>query len=157
MDRRGGDPAWSPDGTEIAFVMAAFQKREIYIYNLETNTQEKLVSKNPPWMLYPTWSPDGKKIAFYWSRIGEESGIYTVNQDGTELEQIAEIDTYVRSLAWSPSGDELLYAQAENVGAQLFTVNLSTHRIKQLTHDGHNFDAVWFDPSPSLSHLQKRC
>ncbi|MDE0313550.1 MAG: hypothetical protein OXM61_01495 [Candidatus Poribacteria bacterium] len=149
VGRLGGAPAWSPDGTEIAFVKAACQKREIYIYNLETNAQEKLLSENPPSMLYPAWSPDGKKIAFYWSRIGQQKGIYTVNRDGTDLQQVTETGARVLSLTWSPSGDELLYAQTANDFYQLFKVDLRTVEIEQLTHEGHNSDAVWFDPSPS--------
>jgi TolB protein len=131
--------------------MAAVQKREIYIYNLETNTQEKLLQKESPWMLYPAWSPDGKKIAFYWPRTGQQNGVYTVNRDGTELQQVTEVDARVLSLTWAPSGDELLYAKTVKINnsSQLFTVNLETRGIKQLTDERHNFDAVWFDPTPS--------
>ena len=151
VDRLGGDPAWSPDGTEIAFVMAAFQKREIYIYNLKASTQEKLLQKESPWMLHPTWSPNGKKIAFYLSGIGQQNGVYIVNRDGTELQQVTEVDARVYSLTWSPNGDKLLYAKTVKIdnSSQLFTVNLKTRKINQLTDERHNFDAVWFDPSPS--------
>ncbi|MCY4403968.1 MAG: hypothetical protein OXD54_15500 [Candidatus Poribacteria bacterium] len=146
----GGEPAWSPDGTEIAYVQAEPDKKEIYIYNLETQTQRKLVTKNPPWMTNPTWSPDSKKIAFNWSRIGPQKGIYTVNRDGTELKQVVEIEsTRIKSLTWSPNGDELLYSHPVEQDIHLFKVNLRTQEIQQLTHnEGKNYDAVWYDPSP---------
>ena len=37
--RMGGDPSWSPDGTKIAYVISNVKKREIYIYDLESNTK----------------------------------------------------------------------------------------------------------------------
>lgn len=149
VDRRGGDPAWSPDGTEIVYVNAEFQKREIYIYEFVTQEQRLLISSEISWMTYPTWSPDGKKIAFYWARTDSERGIYTVNRDGTELKLVAEIEaTGIRSLTWSPNGNQLLYAHPTDGNIHLFKLNILSGKTQQLTHEGTNLDAIWYDPNP---------
>jgi len=59
-----GEPAWSPDGTKIAFGRGYGEgKPEIYVMESDGSNQVNLTN-NSYWDLYPSWSPDGKKIAF---------------------------------------------------------------------------------------------
>jgi Tol biopolymer transport system component len=74
-------PAWSPDGSRIAFVTDRDGNFEIYVMNVDgTNTIN--LTNNPATEFNPTWSPLGTKILFSTTRDGN-SEIYSMNPDGT--------------------------------------------------------------------------
>src|SRR5262245_39611263 len=64
-------PAWSPDGSKVAFESTRDDgsTSEIYVMNADGSGQTRLTnnSANDYW---PTWSPDGTKIALVSSRDG---------------------------------------------------------------------------------------
>ncbi|HET6528308.1 MAG TPA: hypothetical protein VFG39_06120 [Balneolaceae bacterium] len=57
------NPAWSPDGSRIAFSGGSGGYSDIYIYNLETDSLTNITQDRYS-DLQPTWSPNGAKIAF---------------------------------------------------------------------------------------------
>ena len=74
-------PAWSPDGTKIAFYAFNDDKSGIYIMDVNskevTNLTHGLGSEEGL-----AWSPDGKKIAFSSKRDGNWD-IYVMDADGS--------------------------------------------------------------------------
>jgi Tol biopolymer transport system component len=59
------DPAWSPDGTTIAYSgMNLRGGRDIYLVDVASGSIEKLTSSPLAGEAKPTWSPDGRSIAF---------------------------------------------------------------------------------------------
>ena len=153
-------PNWSPDGREIAFVVSSPRSTPLGIFNLRTDTKKTLLLNKMPWILYPSWSPRGKKIAFSqidgtfnggflsWTR----ASIYIVNSDGTGLHQIVKDEAGVAmESTWSPHGDELIYTDVimrpDEAFYQLFKTDMTDSKPVQLTHEGDNFEADWFDPT----------
>lgn len=59
----GLDPAWSPDGKQIAVARWA-EPPGIYVMNADGSNERLLYKINGA--KSPTWSPDGTKIAFTW-------------------------------------------------------------------------------------------
>lgn len=135
----GGDPTWSPDGSEIVFVStdppAGYFLKAV---NLQTRKVKVLLPNNEPKTVWdPAWSPDGALIAFYW----RTKGIYTIRKSGRGLKLIVRDASHP---AWSPGGDELIYGKR----SQLFKVDLSNRKSKQLTHGALNFGADWSEVKP---------
>ena len=57
------EPAWSPDGTQIAFTrFYGATQGEIFVMNADGSNQRRLTANAND--RNPTWSPDGTKIAF---------------------------------------------------------------------------------------------
>ena len=74
-------PAWSPDGTRIAFTSYRDGNHEIYVMDADGRNVIRLTN-NSGWS--PAWSPDGARIAFV--SLGEgifDFGIYVMNADGS--------------------------------------------------------------------------
>lgn len=78
-------PAWSPDGTRIAFVTAPGNRADIAVMNADGSNQAPLTHTGHAFE--PSWSPDGTKIAFT-SLVKGRGQIYTVNVDGTGLRRL---------------------------------------------------------------------
>jgi Tol biopolymer transport system component len=70
-------PAWSPDGSRLAFVSRRSGDEEIYVARADGASVERL-TRSPGPDLSPAWSSDGRRIAF--SRRAE---IWTMRADGS--------------------------------------------------------------------------
>lgn len=62
-DKNDGQPQWSPDGKQIAFVRADGDKSQIWLLPL-SGGEAHAITKAENGASSPRWSPDGKKILF---------------------------------------------------------------------------------------------
>lgn len=103
-------PAWSPDGTKIAFVSERDGNEEIYVMDADGRNQFN-ITENPGPDESPSWSADGSMIAFYSDRGGTR-GTFVVDIDGKGLNMI------VRNAfepAWSPDGEKIAYTRDSDI------------------------------------------
>lgn len=126
-------PAWSPDGTRIAFSSTHEGNQEIYTSAADGSGLVRL-TQHPGIDAHPCWSPDGRTIAFATDRWGGLE-LAAVRTDGTGLARLTRsrgLDDYP---AYSPDGSRLAFVSnrdgqfevyvAESDGSQ--PVNLSRH------------------------------
>ena len=75
-------PAWSPDGSRLAFVSNRSGDEEIYVARADGSGVTRLTKLRGP-DLSPAWSSDGRRLA--WSRNAE---IWTMNATGADKRRL---------------------------------------------------------------------
>ena len=136
-DNRNCDPAWSPDGSTIAFVSYRDGSApEIYTMNADGGSQARLTA-NAAWDGTPAWSPDGATIAFASDRDGD-GDIYVMRADGTNpLNLIANGDRgSEKDPAWSPDGSRIAFTSDREGNAEVYVMNADGSGLARLTASG---------------------
>ena len=122
------DPAWSPDGSTIAFSSYREGRRDILIMNADGSDVRRITDDQFP-DYGPTWSPDGSRIAFSSNRDGS-SDIYTIDADGSNLTKVThspigpnehERDCFFP--AWSPDEQRIAFVANFNASSGIFVIN----------------------------------
>ena len=100
-------PAWSPDGTKIAFTSYRGGHWGIYVMDADGNNVVRLTDDGEA-EGFPVWSPDGKRIAFTFTydRDGKTE-IYVMNSDGSDVVRLTYNSVDEGSPSWSPDGTKL--------------------------------------------------
>ena len=68
-------PAWSPDGSHLAYVTFEQDHAVVYVQSLLTN-QRKVVANFRGSNSAPAWSPDGRQLAIVLTRDGGSTFIW---------------------------------------------------------------------------------
>ncbi len=111
-----GSPAWSPDGTKIAFISNRDYGSALYVMNAD-GTNARLVTDKVIDAGEPAWSPDGGKIAFAGGARGSigftlpSVDIYIVNVDGSGLEKLTRDSGVNGNPTWSPDGKQIAFGR----------------------------------------------
>jgi Tol biopolymer transport system component/serine/threonine protein kinase len=97
------DPAFSPDGKQVAFVWDGDKADnfDIYVKLVDAGAPLRLTS-NPAQEAFPTWSPDGRYIAFC-RQVSDHAEIWVVPALGG-AEQKLTASAGCLGLSWSPDG-----------------------------------------------------
>jgi TolB protein len=148
-------PAWSGDGSKIAFSSARSGDPEIWVADSGGGNLRKLTSFRGP-DVAPTWNPkSNSQIAWVSGRTGLPQ-IYTMDSDGANIQRMTD-GGYAISPSWSPSGQFLAfswnrkYGPGAPGGQDIYVMDIASKRWIQLTHDaGSNDFPSW---SPDGRHL----
>lgn len=132
------DPAYSPDGKEVAYVMENRVGNEgspsIWLYDTAGKTSIELASgyRNP------SWSPDGKYLAVTKSGISKPDVAIIDASSGKVMGQITS-DGLSWAPVWSPQGDAILYSH--------LTGSVTELRMAYVSLTG---DQLWYRGEPNL-------
>ena len=109
-------PAWSPDGSKIAFTSAIDGYNEIYVMNADGSNIIQLTDNSDWDDVSPAWSPDGSKIAFMSDRDRDDDifEIYVMNADGSNVIQLTNNSDQDGFPAWSPDGSKIAFTSTRD-------------------------------------------
>jgi TolB protein len=133
------EPAWSPDGTKIAFSTDRDAgDYEVYVMHADGTNPVRLTN-SPGEDGQPAWSPDGSKLAFATTRDAPTDSlhpeIYVMSAvDGSgpvnlTLDAAADLEP-----AWSPDGTKIAFASDRSGQFEIWVMNANGTNPVRLTH-----------------------
>ena len=136
-------PAWSPDGTQLAYVSFEARKPVIYVHTIATG-KRRLMANFKGSNSAPTWSPDGQTLLATLTLSGN-SQIYALAKDGgtpTRLTSSGSIDT---EPAFAPDGVSVYFVSNRGGSPQIYRMPASGGAATRITFQG-NYN---ISPAPS--------
>jgi TolB protein len=137
-------PAWSPDGSHLAYVTFEQGRAVTYVQSLFTR-QRFALAAFPGSNSAPAWSPDGKQLAIVLTRDGT-SAIYLVRPDGTGLRRISYSDAIDTEPSFSPDGRFLLFASDRGGTVQIYRMPAEGGYAERMTFEGNNNFSPRYSP-----------
>ena len=127
-------PAWSPDGSKLAYVSFEAKKPVVYVHSLATglrNVAANFKGSNSA----PAWSPDGRLLAVVLTKDGQ-SQLYTVNADGSGVRRIASSSGIDTEPAWSADGNWIYFTSDRGGSPQIYRIPASGGGVERISFDG---------------------
>ena len=105
------NPAWSPDGSYVAFDRSPrSQPEEIDIYVVRRDGSHlRRLTTTPGYDTAPEWSPDGKQLVFASVSDPQNDDVFVMDADGLNRRRVTSDAADEFDSAWSPRGDRLAF------------------------------------------------
>ena len=141
-----GGPAWSPDGSSIAFVSGRDGPSAIFAIELASG-DVRLLSNSDLSVVSPAWSPDGAWIAYIEMDAQHEfSHVWVMAADGSEARQLTFGNFWERTLTWSPDGTHIAVGRIVDMETRydIYMVPLDGGAEERVTDDPYDdMDPSW--------------
>lgn len=142
------EPAWSADGTQIAFVSGRSGSADIYVMSADGSGTRRLTATRQN-DSHPTWEPSGERLAF--ARDGE---IYVVSAGGGGERKVSDVLVEESDPSWSPDGDWIAYVR-RTPGTAIQNVWVmrpdGSERRAVTRQDGRAFTPAWSPDSARIA------
>ncbi|MFQ5461899.1 MAG: TolB family protein [Phycisphaerae bacterium] len=147
LDGTSTFPAWSRDGTSIAFSSNRSGTSEIWIMDADGANQTQITFNTPGGNFIPEWSPDGTRIAYASQQndVGHAE-VWVMNADGTNQTRLTFTPpnpngpTWSVHPSWSPDGQKLVYASTATGSTQIWMMNADgTNQVPITNGNGPQF------------------
>lgn len=136
-------PAWSPNGTQLAYVSFESRKPVIYSHDLATG-KRRLLANFRGSNSAPAWAPDGKQLVATLSRDGG-SQLYAIGLNGGEPRRLTQSSSIDTEPAYSPDGKAIYFVSDRGGAPQIYRMSPSGENPERVTFTGS------YNISPAVS------
>ncbi len=150
-----GYPAFSPDGSRIAFISFDMNNLQhtLYIADIDGSRLQRIIS-GPAFMGEPTWSPDSSKIAFARGHDNTLNGwamkltcrpeIYVVEVSSRKYTSLTQGEGGTDP-TWSPDGTRIAFNSFRDGNNEIYTMSSDGNDVQRLTYTD------WAEAEPAWS------
>lgn len=130
----GGDPSFSPDGNQVAFVSGVDGNAEIYLVNADGSNIRRLTN-NPGRDAFPVFSPDGTQIVF--NREDESLDVMIMKSDGTDVRALTNWPTNEEAYpgCWSPDGTQIYFSSDRDGRDNIYRLEVEPYETHEILAD----------------------
>jgi len=148
-------PAWSPDGSQIAFRRDTAGNPEIYVMNSNGSGPTRLTTQAGADYL-ASWSSTGK-IAFVSARSGNAE-IWVMNADGTGVTNLTNNSALDTDPEWSPDGSKIAFQSArDNTSGSIYIMAADGSGVTRLTNGGADGHPTWSPDGTKIAFHRANC
>lgn len=145
---------WSPDGKKVVYCSKKLYGKEyavstnsdIYVYDLESGKTEDITTDNIGYDRNPSYSPNGQLIA--WTSMeqpgneADQRRLFILDLTTNKKTYLTQgFDQNVEQYVWGADSKSIYFASGIKGTEQLYTINIESKEIKQITKGTHNFTA----------------
>lgn len=153
-------PAWSPDGTQMAFESNRDDPlfTEIYVLQVDSGYLTRLTADTGFADAQPAWSPLGNRIAFVSDRDSAGFDIYLMNPDGGSVKRLTTDAENSVQPAWSPDGTRLAFATDRNGAAgEIYVMDTTGGNLVNLTNStASDLTPAWSPNGTEIAFMSDR-
>jgi Tol biopolymer transport system component len=132
------DPAWSPDGMQIAFISDRGRETEygtLWLMDADGSNARPLLDAGDYFEMSPAWSPDGTRIAFQSNRgaNGINQDVLILDLESNSLTNLTNSPALDVNPAWSPDGTQIAFVSDRSGNPEIWIANVDGTGLVQLT------------------------
>lgn len=137
-------PAWSPDGTKLAYVSFEARRPILYVQSVIHGTRTRVAEFNGI-NSAPAWSPDGTRLALTLSRDGNPE-IYVLRLSDNALTRLTSHPAIDTEPSWSPDGSEIVFTSDRSGKPQIYRMRADGGDVQRVTFEGEYNARASFAP-----------
>nr|WP_240786988.1 Tol-Pal system beta propeller repeat protein TolB [Ramlibacter rhizophilus] len=136
-------PAWSPNGSQVAYVSFESRKPVVYVHDVSTG-RRRLLANFRGSNSAPAWSPNGRSLAVTLSREGG-SQLYTIDANGGEPNRLLQSSGIDTEPVYSADGKLVYFVSDRGGSPQIYRVPSAGGSVERVTFTGS------YNISPTVS------
>jgi TolB protein len=136
-------PAWSANGSQLAYVSFESRKPVVYVHDVATG-KRRLIANFRGSNSAPAWSPDGRTLAVTLSRDGG-SQLYTIDANGGEPRRLTQSSGIDTEPVYSPDGRNIYFVSDRGGAPQIYRMPVTGGNPERVTFTGS------YNISPTIS------